>query len=346
MIFFKYKIQKESFMNKEKNNSNNCPICGKPTHKKSKYCIFHASAEEKTKKEFKNALIEYVDKIKKEDGDYDFKEFVFIGNIYFRKNLNVTILKNASFERATFKGNALFGEATFNGDADFLIKSFEKIVTFEKISLLSGMKLNLKVKKSKESVSLERAYLENIHLKLHLGADILIDFTDTLLRNTKIDRDQIENHILQEKEKKFSEAQEIYLLLKNNFHSIGKYEEESWAFKKEKDMERFSHSYPYYLVKWKREVKKENFPFLKWLRKKNFRKWIISAFSNIIYGYGEKPWNVVIVAGALIIIFAYFFTLIGIGNPEIIKFQGKIHPIPGTDMRLVSEGILQNTKIM
>ena len=43
-------------MNKEENNSNKCPICGRPTHKESKYCIFHASAEEKTEEEFKQAL--------------------------------------------------------------------------------------------------------------------------------------------------------------------------------------------------------------------------------------------------------------------------------------------------
>jgi len=32
---------------------NECPICGRPTHKKSEYCIFHAGAQEKTGKEFK-----------------------------------------------------------------------------------------------------------------------------------------------------------------------------------------------------------------------------------------------------------------------------------------------------
>ena len=42
-------------MKKEKNNLSKCPICGRPTHKESKYCIFHARAEEKTKKDFKKA---------------------------------------------------------------------------------------------------------------------------------------------------------------------------------------------------------------------------------------------------------------------------------------------------
>jgi len=38
-------------MNKEENNPSICPICGRPTHNESKYCIFHASAEEKTEED-------------------------------------------------------------------------------------------------------------------------------------------------------------------------------------------------------------------------------------------------------------------------------------------------------
>ena len=45
-------------MNQENNNSKICPICGRPTHKESKYCVFHAGAEEKTEEDFKQALKE------------------------------------------------------------------------------------------------------------------------------------------------------------------------------------------------------------------------------------------------------------------------------------------------
>jgi len=54
-------------MKKEENNPAKCSICGRSTHKKSEYCIFHASAEEKTEEEFKEALKEYVNKNKNED---------------------------------------------------------------------------------------------------------------------------------------------------------------------------------------------------------------------------------------------------------------------------------------
>ena len=72
--------------NKEKVRSNVCLIkdCNRPTHKDSKYCIFHASAEEKTEEEFKKALKEYVEEIKEGNKDYNFIDFLFIGNISFK----------------------------------------------------------------------------------------------------------------------------------------------------------------------------------------------------------------------------------------------------------------------
>ena len=133
----------------------------------------------------------------------------------------------------------------------------------------------------------------------------------------------MENHILQEKEKEFSKAEEIYLLLKNNFHSIGRYNDESWAFKKEKDMER-----------------KSNYHF------KTLHKWIWSCFLNGIYGYGERPWNVILSAGILIFAFALLFSLIGIGNPEIIELKGTaIHQNSGNIIDLASKGFLKNNVI-
>src|SRR5665648_1062068 len=358
-------------MKKEEDITNKCPTCGRPTHKESKYCIFHASAEEKNVGEFKEALKEYVNKIKKEDGDYDFEKFIFIGDIDFKKDLNITIFKLANFTDATFKGGAdfieatfeevahlqeatfkgganfieatfkglayfkgatfsgvanlsettfkgqadfteatfdevaylkkatfeevadfieatfkvlayfkgatfsgvanlsettfkgqadfteatfeevaYFIEATFEGDADFKLKYLIKGINLLKLKVFSGKKISINVMNGKGKISFKRAYLENIYLDIELVECVLIDFTDTLFRNTKVEKDKIKNHILQEKEKKFSKAKEIYLLLKNNFHSIGQYEDESWAYKKEKDMERKSNCHFNTLHKW------------------------------------------------------------------------------------------------
>ena len=528
-------------MNKEEKNSNKCPICGRPTHKESKYCIFHARAEEKTEDEFIKELKKYIKKIEKEDGDYDFKKFIFVGHIYFKKDLNITIIKNANFEEtifgeyanfygvtfkgfvyfreaifmvgsifdevtfkghaifekaifkeqayfrgaifegyadfkkaifgvvhdfkkaifkrhaffqgAIFKGDAIFGKVIFKGDAifqgvifkgdvgfqgaiferyavfgeviinegfnysketltesfnykkptpkerdilleallfeinkfgkvvfegnadfkgatfkndavfresifeddaDFRLKYLVKILYFSKIKVLSGKKLFIRLNDKGGKIYFEYAYLENIYLDIDLGKRILIDFNYALLRNTKIERDQIENHILQEEREKFSEAQEIYLLLKNNFHSIGKYEDESWAFKKEKDMERLSYSFNSFTKnmeskekKSKRKIsigKRSKFvSFFNWLKTKNFRKWLSSCFLNIIYGYGERPRNVILSAVFIIILFSIFFSFLGINSPEIIEMKSyPVQEIFNSNLEIISKGNLIN----
>src|SRR5665648_588501 len=447
-------------MKKEEDITNKCPTCGRPTHKESKYCIFHASAEEKNVGEFKEALKEYVNKIKKEDGDYDFEKFIFIGDIDFKKDLNITIFKLANFTEATFEGVAYFTEATFKGGADFIEATFEEVAhlqeatfkgganfieatfkglayfkgatfsgvanlsettfkgqadfteatfeevanfieatfeevayftkatfeevayfieatfkvlayfteatfeevayftkatfsgvanlsettfkgqadfteatfeevayfieatfkgganfieaTFEgdadfklkylikginllKLKVFSGKKISINVMNGKGKISFKRAYLENIYLDIELVECVLIDFTDTLFRNTKVEKDKIKNHILQEKEKKFSKAKEIYLLLKNNFHSIGQYEDESWAYKKEKDMER-----------------KSNCHF------NTLHKWLWSCFLNGIFGYGIQPSKVIMSAILIITLFSFLFMNPGISNIVVI----------------------------
>ena len=70
------------------------------------------------------------------------------------------------------------------------------------------------------------------------------------------------------------------------------------------------------------------------------------SFSNMIYSYGEKPWNVIFSAGILIFIFALLFSLIGIGNPEIIELKGTaIHQNSGNIVNLASKGFLINNQI-
>jgi len=575
-------------MNKEEKNSNKCPICGRPSHKESKYCIFHAIVEEKTEEEFIEALKEYIQEIKEEDKDYDFERFIFIGDMIFEEDLKINIFKNtnfkgatfegeanfnkinfkgdtnfgevtfkgdtnfwevifygcayfnkinfkgdtnfeevtfkgdttfwevifygcayfnkinfkgyttfgkanfvesayfkevnfkgdvsfekatfkgyADFEKATFKGGtefekaifkgdadfeaatfergadfkevtfkgdggfekvtfkgyaafrktifkgyvefekaifvenadfkaatfevgvdfekatfkgytdfekvtfkggtefeevtfkgnvdfdgAIFGKyadflgTTFEGDANFKVKSFIKYVIFKKIRVSPGKKLYLKVANDDVNIYFERAYLENVYLDIDLVEGIFIDFTDALLKNTKMKRDQIENHILQEEERGFSEAKQVYLLLKNNFHSIGRYNDESWAFKKEKDMERLSYSFYSFKKDLAKKKKRKIFPILKWMHTKDFKKWIISAFSNMIYGYGERPWNVVRTAIVIVFMFTLLFSLIGIGNPEIIELTGTvIHQTSKNIVDLASKGLLKNNVI-
>jgi len=450
--------------NKEKVISNICPIedCKRPTHKESKYCIFHANAEEKTEEEFKRALKEYINEMKEKKKNINFKRFIFIGYyIKFERDYNITIFKQdafvepyfkkasfdeatfeeaayfkganfkgyTSFDKAIFKNFAYFDEATFEDATSFNWVNFKyaifdratfemglveftganfkgytsfkganfkgyntsfKVATFEEdaffsikgaimgnmdfsgVKLFPGKKLYLATKLDKQkdnaskwlAISFERAYFENVYLELDLDTDVLIDFNQTILMNTKMKKNQIKNHVLQEEKKEFFQAKEIYLLLKNNFHSIGRYDDESWAFKKEKDMDRKSHWF--FSVKKEIEkdnegkrllalfksgknnskIKEKNYSFFKWIFSNNFKNWFYSGVSSIIYGYGEKPWNVIFSAGILIFIFALLFSLIGIGNPEIIELKGTaIHQNSGNIVDLASKGFLKNNPI-
>ena len=398
-------------MNKEENNPSKCPICERPTHKESKYCIFHASAEDKTEEEFKNALKEYIQEIKEGDKDYNFKEFIFVGSANFKKDLNITVFKNARFDKttferyanfrettfkgdavfkkatfkgvtlfnkitfegcisfreatfeedavfkkitfqghavfreaifkgvaffqkttfegyanfreSTFKGDAVFRQAIFKGDANFKLKYLVKIINFSRINVFSGKRLFIKLNNEGGKIYFVRAQLENTYLDIEIVEGISIDFNGAILKDTKIKKDQIKNHILQEKKKEYYKAQEIFLLLKNNFHSIGQYEDESWAFTKEKDMERKSYCHF-----------------------KTLHRWLWSCFLNAIYGYGERPWNVAITAGVVILFFALFFSIIGIGNPEIIEIKGTaIQQTSGNIVDLAFKGSIKNNVI-
>jgi hypothetical protein len=110
-------------------------------------------------------------------------------------------------------------------------------------------------------------------------------------------------------------------------------------------MERKSYSLDFFIKDLKKK-KEEKLYFLKWICSKNFKNWIVSGFWNMIYGYGEKPGNVVITAVAIIIFFALSFSVIGIGNPEIIELKGTaIHQNSGNIVNLALKGFLKNSSI-
>lgn len=391
--------------------TNKCPICGRPIHKESKYCIFHASAEEKTEEEFKEALKEYVNKIKKEDGDYDFKEFIFVGNINFNniefnedpKFINTKFIYGAiSFIGAQFKGKTSFLGVLFNGSVNFNKASFRKEVefkgtkfeggsnsfrevvfwgdvffkgnifrkdidfcnaafkenfsfgfnkfngsemnfnyadinkkfeialnekhyiniNFESITTYFGF-VNITLMVSNGNISFKNTLLEKISLCFEVYNDSYIDFEGARIKDTILRRDCIEGHIIQENRKSYDKAKEIYITLKNNFHSIGRYDDESWAYLKERDMEKLSYSFSnseenntYRFVSnmkniFGRFILKIKF-IIKWLFSKKSLNWFKLAISSFIYGYGENPWRVIRFALIIIFLFAIILNFSGI----------------------------------
>jgi len=114
-----------------KKETTKCPICGRPTHKESKYCIFHASAEEKTEKEFKKAYEKYLDEIEIKKEKYNFEKFIFIGDEFnFGKNFNSLYYSVFNFKNAIFEGCTLFLEESFNGEVNFTNATFNREAQF------------------------------------------------------------------------------------------------------------------------------------------------------------------------------------------------------------------------
>ncbi|HUS49212.1 MAG TPA: potassium channel family protein, partial [Candidatus Paceibacterota bacterium] len=234
--------------------------------------------------------------------DTTFKSHAFFDGTIFKKYVDfggTTFEGIAGFGDVTFDDDAVFEDAIFKGDTYFGEAIFKKNVHFSWAKLPPGKLLSLTVK-GRGNIFFKQTFLEHIILSLDLEKDTFIDFTNATLKNTRIKMEEIDGHILQEQEKTFSEAKEIYLLLKNNFHSVGKYKDESWAFKKEKDMER-----------------KDNCHF------KSLHKWLWSCVLNGVFGYGEQPIKVIISAMSIILIFTFLFMGSGISNIDIERITTK-----------------------
>ena len=231
-----------------------------------------------------------------------FKGFANFSNTTFEGNANflgATFGGDNEFWDSIFEGKANFGDNIFGGNFCFFAKTIKGDLNFSNAILPHGKTFELRIN-NKILISLEKSYFENVYLKLVLGKETLIDFSDALFGNTKFTKGQIENHILQEERKDFLQAKEIYLLLKNNFRNIGRYEDESWAFKKEKDMERQSYRHS-----------------------KSLHKWLWSCFLNGIFGYGEQPGKVIVSAIIIILIFTFLFMSSGISDTSMGGFTSK-----------------------
>jgi len=179
-------------------------------------------------------------------GDTRFERVKFHGEVRFA----LTQFKSVSFRETRFRGEARFNGTSFFKKASFLRTGFEGGADFERVIFGGDVEFHkaqfwptscISVEFAKGRVSFAKANLENVSLTpLKLRRSAYIDFTGATLRNTQMKREDIEDHIVDEREKHFCKARETYLLLKNNFRSLGRYADESWAFTKEKEMERKS----------------------------------------------------------------------------------------------------------
>jgi hypothetical protein len=115
-------------------------------------------------------------------------------------------------------------------------------------------------------------------------------------------------------------AAEIYLGLKNAFMNSGRYGDASWAYIKERQMERKTY-YPLVAMHYYgRELSgKFSIKSFQWWRfhLKYTVKWCLSWVADLLVGYGERPLRATSCGGVAIVFFAFAFWLSGgISNPN------------------------------
>ena len=150
-----------------------------------------------------------------------------------------------------------------------------------------------------ENAALRHAHLENADLRdAHLrGAFWYACYLDrTRIRRDSLGRaigDELEAH----KEKgpgNYRDASEAYLLLKNNFSSTGRYEDASWAYVKEQQMEKMAYYREWRSCGWKI-----------WSAWGSLWRWLRNWLYEAITGYGENPWRPLIIGALSILAFAF-----------------------------------------
>jgi len=190
---------------------------------------------------------------------------------------------------------------------------------------------------------LERAVLIRAHLEgadligAHLEGAVLIGahlekvdlydvatltgayFEGAFLEQTRLKKEHLGEQIGEEADKNHYGAKEAYLLLKNNFNQIGRYDDASWAYIKERQMEKKTHWPLSYALECygESELPKE---YGTWSRRvdllrlylRHLRLFVTDWITELLCLYGESPLRVVAWAAALaFLIFPLLYALFG-----------------------------------
>jgi uncharacterized protein YjbI with pentapeptide repeats len=194
-------------------------------------------------------------------------------------------------------------------------------------AVLQGAKLmgaNLQEAKL-EGAKTQEAYLQYSHLeKVDLfGVESLegVYFCNAFLDDTRIKREQLGGAIGEEQEGRYHEAKEAYLGLKNNFAEIGRYSDESWAYVKERQMEKMC-SAPWRARRFYGESQLEDVwdgalrqwkrlpvwhPRVLWFYARHTLKWLSDWFVELLCDYGESLWRVLAWMVLVILGFAAYY---------------------------------------
>jgi len=265
-------------------------------------------------------------------------------NSFARDNFNKVDFLNSVFQDCYFIEGCSFNNTSF-GSTKFINSDLDKItfnnVEFSNVTFENCKFHNIELKKSKiDNIQFINCNLRNIdwgdaklrkeyfiNLELSEQNEYVPSVDNILKAGINIHQNTI---IL----KNYKELSEIYLDLKNQFRLIGRYNDMSWAYLKEKEMNRFSHyqemkkfpfiiRYDQYTEKLKKINRKKIIFRNIFMKIKNFYLYVSELFKYLLFGYGEKPLNILGWSVFTIFFFSlwYLFTnSVGI-NPNISEIS-------------------------
>ena len=255
----------------------------------SGYCIFHK--KHKTKEENKEVI-----KLIKEKKISDFSGFIFEENFninevidYSYKELNfteTTFIKEVLFNNYIFKGKTIFNQTNFLDFTTFINSKFRYTAIFNNV-IFNSKHSNKKIFMGVEFT----------------GQNLVISSVYNLPRLDGIKFDDVDY----EKEH-YINGKINYRIARNQANKIGDHERIGYYYYKER-------------AYGSKNIRVEDYPtYRDYLSTKFF-----DALSKYTVGYGERPWNILIVSVMTISIFALLYMFIGIKtlNNELIGISIK-----------------------
>ena len=126
-----------------------------------------------------------------------------------------------------------------------------------------------------------------------------------------VDRETLKDHLLSEKENNYMETADEYAIIRTNFERINRYDDEDWAYLKQKQNQR------------RCLYKNSKNP---WKKIRELSEWLVL---DLGCGYGTDPFRAIRSSLIVVCLFAilYFFTLQGILPPDQYATVSSLNPV-------------------
>lgn len=198
-----------------------------------------------------------------------------------------------------------------------------------------------------EEALLQRAIFANTPVtQRDIGNRILIELAEPLMRlaeefdayfeKLRSEDPGVVGWVTENLSRRYQLAAETYLMLKNNFNQIGRYNDASWAYIRERQMERMTKA-PWRARQYQGEAHPLGMgrlgtyrslapwhPLTWWFWLKYTVLWLLDWVTEITCGYGERPMRTMAVAGVILAAFPFIYWA--------VQGLGWVDPATGRDI--------------